>query len=112
MGPQGNDGVVWVPDEEDGLAVAKGQVRRPVGACTYEYSKIFGPLPFVIICFCFSVWTSYVCAPVPEAGGLPPPVPAGHLAALHRQPGPVLTSRTLPTLVLAHAQLPVVRLLE
>ena len=29
MGPEGDDGIVGVPDEDDCLAVAKGQVRHP-----------------------------------------------------------------------------------
>ena len=39
VGPQGNNGLIWVPDEENGLAVAKGQVGRPDGACTYDVCK-------------------------------------------------------------------------
>ena len=40
VSPQGNDGVVWVPDEEYGLTVAEGQVGRPEGACTYDVGMI------------------------------------------------------------------------
>ena len=29
MGPEGDDGIIGVPDEDDCLAVAKGQVRHP-----------------------------------------------------------------------------------
>ena len=39
MRPEGNDGIVWVSDEDDRLAIAKGQVRHP------EADRLPPPVP-------------------------------------------------------------------